>query len=135
MKLFIDTNILLDLILGRNLEDSNIIEIIENFEDVEFYISALSIHIIFYILKVKYGTVLYKKITNALEVINIIDITDKIIRKSYKFKYLDFEDTIQYFSAIKYCDVLLTRNIKDFRKIQELNKDKKIKICSFVKEK
>jgi predicted nucleic acid-binding protein len=42
-----------------------------------------------------------------------------IIEKGLNSNFLDFEDSLQYFSALRTeCDIIITRNGKDFKKSQ-----------------
>ena len=46
---------------------------------------------------------------------------DEIIEKGLNSNFSDFEDAIQYFSALKAnCNIIVTRNIKDFKESQLL---------------
>ncbi|NOR76720.1 MAG: PIN domain nuclease, partial [Draconibacterium sp.] len=45
------------------------------------------------------------------------DLTGKIIDKGLSSKFSDFEDALQYHCAlITNCNLLITRNVKDFKK-------------------
>jgi hypothetical protein len=46
----------------------------------------------------------------------VLGVNDKIIELALSSKFNDFEDAIQYFTAIENeINVLLTRNIKDYK--------------------
>jgi len=50
-------------------------------------------------------------------IVEISGIDDSIVEKALNSDFKDFEDALQYFSALKSnCNVLLTRNPKDFKK-------------------
>ena len=49
----------------------------------------------------------------------ICELDDLIIEKGLNSDFPDFEDALQYFSALrKECDIIITRNGKDFKKSQ-----------------
>jgi len=44
---------------------------------------------------------------------------EKIIEKGLNSDFSDYEDSLQYFSALRQdCDILITRNVKDFKRAQ-----------------
>jgi sialic acid synthase SpsE len=47
---------------------------------------------------------------------HICDLTEKIIEKGLNSDFSDFEDSLQYYSAVSSdCSIMITRNGKDFR--------------------
>ncbi|MDR0865615.1 MAG: hypothetical protein LBO74_11885 [Candidatus Symbiothrix sp.] len=49
----------------------------------------------------------------------ICDLDETIIEKGLNSNFSDFEDSLQYFSALKSnCTILLTRNGKDFKNVE-----------------
>jgi len=119
-KYFLDANIVIDALVGRNVKETGIEKLLGSRNEVEVYISALTMHIVFYVLKVKYGSETYKRICRFLSTAKIIPLTEDAIIHSIGIEFKDFEDTLQYFSAVKNCDYILTRDKKDFEKIQRL---------------
>jgi predicted nucleic acid-binding protein len=46
----------------------------------------------------------------------ICSLDEVIIEKGLNSKFKDFEDALQYFSALKNgCNIIITRNVKDFK--------------------
>lgn len=119
-KYFLDANVVIDILVDRNVESTGIERLLQSRDEAEVYISALTMHIVFYVLKVKYGSETYKKICKFLSTAKIIPLTEDAIIHSIGVEFKDFEDTLQYFSAVKNCDYILTRDKKDFEKIQRL---------------
>lgn len=115
-KIFLDTNILIDLISGRKN--------VEGIEDTDFkqlYTSTLSVHILFYVNRIKYNSVEERRAKEVLKHIALIPLTDTIVRHAYKNKYSDYEDTLQYLMALHAdCDYILTRDKKDFENIKKI---------------
>jgi predicted nucleic acid-binding protein len=133
-KVFVDTNIIVDLIADRRPFSKFAIEIFTKAEDKKFklYTSSHSIATIHNLLK-KYieekelRNVLY----NLLDFIQVIAVDLDLIKKGLKSKHKDFEDAIQMLCAysIEKMDCIVTRNIKDFRdcEIPVLSPDELVK--------
>ena len=59
---------------------------------------------------------LYTKVRSICSVFNIVKNTKEQILKNLEMKVDDFEDGLQYQAALDAkCDVIITRNQKDFR--------------------
>lgn len=118
MRIFIDTNILLDVLTEREpfYKNSAVIWSLVEKGFVKGYISAISINNIYYItrkLKGKSGA--EQIVDKVLKDFKIISLTYEILKLSRTIDKKDFEDVIQYFSALqKGCDYIITRNKKDF---------------------
>lgn len=119
-KIFLDTNIIIDIILDRQPFSKYSIEILKKAEnnELELYISSHTIATTHYILK----KILQEKtvrdiLINLIEIIQIIPIDATVIKKGLKSKHKDFEDALQIICAytIGDMDCIVTRNIKDFK--------------------
>ncbi|WP_025141711.1 type II toxin-antitoxin system VapC family toxin [Pedobacter jeongneungensis] len=119
-RIFVDTNIIVDLIADRRPFSKFAIELFEKAErkEVQLYTSSHSIATTHYLLK-KYleERTLREVIYNVLEYIKVIAIDQDIIKKGLKSKHKDFEDALQILCAYKIekLDYIVTRNIKDFK--------------------
>ena len=120
-KFFLDTNILIDLVDPARENHSDIVEFLLSWDINSIYLSTLSAHIAFYVLKIDLNTKQYKDLKSFLGSINLISLTDNIVTGALNIGYPDFEDSLQYLSAIKHCDYILTRDKKDFDKIKKLS--------------
>lgn len=118
-RLFLDTNIMLDL-LGEREPFYTAAARIATLADkgkIEIIVSALSYATSFYILS-KYESP--EKIKDKFRKFKVIsktaDLTNKVIDKALTSDFTDFEDALQYYSSLELdCDLLITRNIKDFK--------------------
>lgn len=120
-KIFLDANIIIDLIEKRQLNESGADKLMEKFPHAPIYISALSVHIIFHILHIKAGSKTHKKVLEFLTFVKITPLTDSIISLANKTQYSDYEDTLQYLMALHGdCDYILTRDKKDFENIKKI---------------
>lgn len=120
MKIFIDTNILLDVLRSRQPfvnESLSIWALVEN-EKVEGFISAISFNNIYYILRRTLGNkVAYDALRIIRNTFRIITLDERILNKAIDSQFNDFEDSIQFFSAIHAgAEYIITRNVKDFPK-------------------
>jgi predicted nucleic acid-binding protein len=119
-QVFVDTNILIDLLADRPPFSKFAIEIFDRAEKnkVKLFTSSHSYATTHYLLK-KYmeEAALRQVLFSLLDFIAIIPIDLAIIRKSLLSKHKDFEDAIQIFAAnsIDNLDFIVTRNIKDFK--------------------
>jgi predicted nucleic acid-binding protein len=119
-SLYLDTNIILDLIEERkpfykyaqsifSRKDKNLIRL---------YTSSLNFANLNFIISKKTNK---ENATNALlklkTLIDILPLDEKIIQLSLASGFNDFEDAIQYYTAIEHnIPVLITRDIKDYKK-------------------
>ncbi|PIQ96582.1 MAG: hypothetical protein COV67_08655 [Nitrospinae bacterium CG11_big_fil_rev_8_21_14_0_20_56_8] len=120
MKIFVDTNVLLDVLLKREAHyhpSSQVWSLARN-RVLEAHISAVSLPNLYYIVSRLKNTETGGKFVDAvLEDFNIVPLTAEVIHQARTLRRGDLEDHIQYFSAIHAgCEYLLTRNKKDFPK-------------------
>ncbi len=133
-KVFVDTNILVDLIADRKPFSKFAIQLFLKAEErkIKLYVSSHSIATTHYLLK-KYidEKDLREVLFNILDYLNIVAIDLDVLKKGLKSKHKDFEDALQIISAysIEKIDCIVTRNIKDFKEseIRVLSPDELIK--------
>lgn len=118
MKIFIDTNILLDVFQNRvpHVDDSIQIWALAESRKADVFISAISFNNIFCIMRKHEGM---NSAQRAVEVLNsnfsMVPLVQDIIGKAIMAKMPDFEDAIQFFSALSVeANCIVTRNVKDF---------------------
>jgi predicted nucleic acid-binding protein len=118
-RLFLDTNVVLDL-LGERKPFYNSVAKIATLADkgkVNLIVSALSYSTVFYLLsKFESNEAVKEKLRKFKVIAETSELTNKIIDKGLSSKFSDFEDALQYHCAIKLdCNILITRNEKDFK--------------------
>jgi predicted nucleic acid-binding protein len=118
MKIFIDTNIILDVIAERHPfydASASIISLFEK-DQAEGFVSAMSFNNTHYILRKKSGkNKALKAMRTLLDTFSVVSLDEKILSRTIDSGFNDFEDGIQFFSAMRCnADYLITRNIKDF---------------------
>ena len=119
-NLFIDSDVVIDYFTDREPHANPASELFELNElgTVNLYLSAVSINNIYYIVRKFLGNKKTLEVVEALaEMTEIIGTTKKEIVQALKNDFSDYEDSVQYSSAltIKDLDAIITRNIKDYR--------------------
>jgi len=126
-KIFVDTDVCLDLLSGRKPFNA-IAERLFTLADlgkIKICVSSLSFSNIDYILQSQYKISDSRKILATFKtLVSVLAVDDKIVDLAIVSDFVDFEDAIQYNTAIENnIKILLTRNLKDYRKsiIQVMN--------------
>lgn len=118
-KLFLDTNVVLDLLGEREpfYTAAAKIATLADTGKIQIIVSALSYATVFYILsKFEDKEQVKEKIRKFKVIAETSDLSDKTIDKGLASKFTDFEDTLQYYSSLKSnCNMLITKNVKDFK--------------------
>ncbi len=118
--LFVDTNILIDFLTNRKPYSIYAAELFELAlqGEIYLYISAISYNNIYYIVKKILGHTETMLLLNKLaKFVIILDVTQKVITDALHSENPDFEDSIQYFSAITNLkmEAIITRDKKGFK--------------------
>lgn len=118
---FIDTNLLLDFLADRQPFSDQAEAIFEykNQKMVNLFVSAISFNNLYYVIaKIERHKRAIKLLNELSELVNIIPVDQAIIQQSLQSSFSDFEDAIQYYSAIssKSISGIITRNTKDFKR-------------------
>lgn len=119
-RLFVDTNIVLDLLEKRNdfFEDAQELFTLADKKEVKLYVSALTIANIHFILHKHLRMEARKVLAKFKVLVEVLPIDDKILELALVSDQKDFEDAIQYYTATENSmDVIITRNKKDFRNL------------------
>jgi predicted nucleic acid-binding protein len=119
-KLFIDTNIVIDLLSRREpfFEEAAELFSLADKKQVELSVSSLTIANTSYVLLRQMDSSKAKLVIRKLRLIlNVLPLDDKIIGLALNDEtFSDFEDGLQYFSAIENeQELIITRNLKDFK--------------------
>ncbi len=118
MNILIDTNILLDVLTRREPHYQSGAETWTLIKEglVQGYISAISVNNLYYIIKkLAKQSMAEAFVDEVLADFEVVPLTKDILRQARTKKGKDYEDLIQYFSAIHSgCEYVITRNKKDF---------------------
>jgi predicted nucleic acid-binding protein len=119
-KILVDTNIVLDLLSKREefYQEAQELFTLADYKNVKLYISALSIANVHYILAKNLKLDEARKLLIKFKVlVEVLPMNDKILELALVSDFKDFEDAIQYHTALENeLDLILTRNKKDFKK-------------------
>jgi predicted nucleic acid-binding protein len=120
-KLFLDTNIIIDLLSERQpfyIEAARIFSLADK-KEIEISVSALSFATTNYILLQSKKSDEAKQILRKLKlIVQVLSLDDKIVELALNDSdFKDFEDGLQYYTALEHrLDGIITRNLKDFKK-------------------
>ena len=120
MKVFLDTNIMIYLLAERKMWLLPAMEILEltNSNKIDLFCSIISLPTVSYIMerqaKIPHDIVI-SKMERLVNICEPIYADKQIALRALNSSFKDFEDAMQYYSAIaEGCDVIITRNKKDF---------------------
>ena len=122
MKLYFDTNIVIDILKRREpyYENSNAIFLSAANEKIDGIISVSAITDIFYILKKDYKDIKTTPISIIFDILEIIKPVDVLVCDIYSaaaLEFFDFEDAVVAAVAQREkADYIITRNKGDFLK-------------------
>ena len=118
MKLLIDTNVILDMVLKRSGYDISM-ELFRKVRETRAgaYITASSVTDIFYIIRKETHDIsrTYVIMENIFQLVSVLSVTEKDIRDAFGQKWKDFEDCVQYMTGKNSnMDYIITVNGKDY---------------------
>jgi len=121
-SLFVDTDIVLDLLARREpfyKAASRLFSLAET-GDISLAVSSLTFSNLFYILRKQISAKHAHEVLRSFkQLVTVVAVNDAIVEKALNAGFTDFEDAIQYYSALDVgCSVLLTRNVRHFRKAE-----------------
>ncbi|MCQ2577420.1 MAG: PIN domain-containing protein [Treponema sp.] len=118
-KYFVDTDVILDLLAARqpHFHFSALLFTFAEMGKYELYTSPTVMVNTFYILRKQLGNENARLALRKLRLIlHIIDSSEKVLDQALNSNFNDFEDAIQYYTAINsQISMILTRNIKDYK--------------------
>ena len=118
-KVFVDTNVVLDLLAERIefVTEAQELFTLSDKKEIKLYVSSLTFANTYYILSQQMKMNNVRKILRKFKVLlEVLQMDDKIIDLSLESDFKDFEDAIQYHTAIENdISIIVTRNLKDFK--------------------
>ena len=120
-SVLIDTDVLLDFYLDRKPFSEDSLQLLLKCEQKQFraFVTPVIIANTYYILR-RHATHHYvvERLQILLNTISVLAMDQKQVLAALESKFTDFEDALQYFSAVNSnkIDAIITRNIKDFKK-------------------
>ena len=118
-KVFIDTNVLIDLLLERNpwADDAAVIFSMADRKEIELLCCSLSFSTAIYLMqRMKYSR---KEIVNKLAIVKslctVTTVDGFVLDRVLQSDFPDLEDAMQHYSALASgAEVIVTRNVKDY---------------------
>lgn len=118
-KVFVDTDIILDLLSSREPFYSSSAHLFSEADKgkIKLHVSSLSFSNLNFILSKQYlSEQARKKLLKFKTLVTVLAVTDKVVDLALSSDFKNFEDGLQYFTAIENnIKTLLTRNLKDYR--------------------
>lgn len=120
MKILIDTNIVLDVMLKREPFYRLSLEILSlaKKEDIEEYVSASAITDIYYLAyrQLRDKVIVNKLMKELLTVVSVASVSGQEIENAISLEWNDFEDSVQYSVAfLQEMEGIVTRNPNDYK--------------------
>jgi len=124
VKVFLDTNIFIDILLDRqpfSSESAKVYKLCEN-AMLDGYVAPITINNIYYICrKAKQIGSIKEYLLDIATFFTVSMMNSDSIKKANSFKISDYEDALQYAMALQNgCEYLVTRNVKDFKHMTTL---------------
>ncbi|QBN20282.1 type II toxin-antitoxin system VapC family toxin [Flavobacterium nackdongense] len=118
-RIFLDTNVILDL-LGERVPFFDSIAKVATLADqkkLTIIVSPLSFTTIDYVLnKYESSESVLNKLRKFKIICEVCEVNEETIDKALNSNFKDFEDAVQYFTALQTnCSIIITRNGKDFK--------------------
>ena len=120
MKLLIDTNVVLDVLLRREPFSKTAAEVLNltQRDDVQEYVSASAITDIYYIAnkQMKDRDAVRDLLKRLLMIVSVAAVSEREIQNALNLAWGDFEDSVQYSVALlNEMDGIVTRNPDDYQ--------------------
>ena len=119
MRLMIDTNIILDVLLEREpfyKQSREVLDLCEK-KKIHGFISASAVTDLFYLIRKGLGSIdeAYKALGHILDIVKVLTVTNDDVNAAFLKKAKDFEDCLLATCAkSNKCKGIVTRNAKDF---------------------
>ena len=118
-KYFVDTDVIIDLLANRqpHFHFSAVLFTLAEMNKFELFTTPTVIVNTFYLLRKQLGNEAAKNALRKLRlIIHVIDSSGKVIDQALNSSFSDFEDAVQYYTALNSnISAILTRNIKDYK--------------------
>ena len=118
-KIFVDSDIVLDVLCKRvpHYKYAAKVFSLADMKKLTVYTTSLVVANVYYILRKAIGIEKSKETLRKLRLlVKIISVEEREVDLALNSSFSDFEDALQYYTAVKHgMETLLTRNIKDYK--------------------
>jgi len=118
-KIFVDSDVLLDLFLLREPHLAYTQELLSlRNPSIQLFTSSVIINNLYYFIVKERGKSIAKtSLSTLLNLLKALPVTQNTIELALESEFNDFEDALQYFTAIENgCQRIVTRNLKHYKK-------------------
>lgn len=119
-KLFIDSDIIMDLLAKREphyIYSSRLFTLIDKNEVLAFTSPLIFANLHYLLRKLTSNASALKSLRKLKALLKVLPIDEKVVEQALNSDFNDFEDAIQYFTAVNNgITLLLTRNKRDYKK-------------------
>lgn len=120
-KVLIDTDVILDFFFDRQPFSEYALQIFSKCESNEMigFVTPVIYSNVYYLLRqVAAHEKVIEKLNQLLIITDVLEMDKEVVRNALNSSFKDFEDSLQHYAALKHgnIDVILTRNLKDFKK-------------------
>lgn len=123
-KCFVDTDVVIDLLSQRqpHFHFSALLFTFAEMGKLKLYTTPTVMVNTFYVLRTQIGNEAAKSALRKLRLlIHVIDSSEKVMDQSLNSSFNDFEDAVQYYTALNNnIPIILTRNLKDYKNAKVL---------------
>ncbi len=116
-RLFLDTNIVLDLLEKREPFCNDAVRLfsLAYNKKVKLFVSPITFATASYVLSKHEASEVNKLLSNLRQLVSVATTNERTIDDALASQFTDFEDAIQYYSALTCkAEAIITRNGKDF---------------------
>lgn len=117
-KVFLDANVVIDCFLERGEFSEQAKQILYLANTLNINVSVITIIFLHYRMereKINENKIL-SVLNELLKIITLVELDiQTILLSTHQPISKDFEDNVQYYSAIKNAEVIISRNVKDFK--------------------
>ncbi|MDR3626696.1 MAG: PIN domain-containing protein [Ignavibacteriaceae bacterium] len=119
-NLFVDSDIILDLLAKREphyIHAANLFTLIDQNEITAFTSPIVFANLHYILRKPTSNTTALKSLRKLKTLVSILPLDERVIEQSLNSEFTDFEDAIQYFTAVNNkINIIITRNKTDYKK-------------------
>jgi predicted nucleic acid-binding protein len=119
-KLFFDNDVILDISIERHLDIKDSVKLLNLVEEGAYkgFTSSVIFTNTYYVQRKLKGHATAVNFLKKLRlIVAVLNVDDLFIKKALEFGWEDFEDSVQYFTALhNKIDYIITRNTGDYKK-------------------